>query len=78
MQKKIVPDTLGDVVKTARQKKQMTQCKLAERLSISERHLKSIENSYKKPSYNLLVRIIRELDIPADMVFYPEYEENFP
>ena len=75
-QREVIPDILGDVVKSARQEKQMTQIKLAELLSISTRHLKSIENGYRKPSYDLLVRIIHELDIPADAVFHPECEEK--
>jgi transcriptional regulator with XRE-family HTH domain len=65
-------DCLGGVVKSARQEKQLTQCRLSEQLGITPRYLKAIENSGRKPSYDLLVRIIRELDIPADTVFYPE------
>ena len=71
-------DYFGIVVKAARQSKKLTQSKLAEKLSISTRYLKAIENSGQKPSYDLLVRIIRELDIPADAVLYPEPEENVP
>ena len=71
-------DYFGIVVKTARQQKSLTQTKLAERLSISTRYLKAIENSGQKPSYDLLVRIIQELDIPADTVFRPGCnEENY-
>jgi transcriptional regulator with XRE-family HTH domain len=56
----------------------MTQTQLAERLGITPRYLKAIENSGRKPSYDLLVRIVRELDIPADTVFYPECENGKP
>lgn len=65
-------DRFGGVVKSTRQAKRMTQFQLAERLSITARYLKAIENSGRKPSYDLLFRIVRELDIPADAVFYPE------
>jgi transcriptional regulator with XRE-family HTH domain len=65
-------DRLGSAIKSARQEKQLTQCRLAEQLGITPRYLKAIENSGRKPSYDLLVRIICELDIPADAVFYPE------
>jgi len=72
-------DGFGVVVKSSRQAKSMTQSQLADRLDITTRYLKAIENSGRKPSYDLLVRIIRELDIPADTVFYPEHEkENQP
>jgi transcriptional regulator with XRE-family HTH domain len=69
-------DQLGGVVKSSRLAKNMTQLQLAERLAITPRYLKVIENSGRKPSYDLLVRIIRELDIPADTVFYPESAEG--
>lgn len=32
----------------------------------------SIENENKKPSYDVLFRLIRELGISADTIFYPE------
>ncbi len=32
----------------------------------------SIENENKKPSYSVLFRLIRELGISADAIFYPE------
>jgi transcriptional regulator with XRE-family HTH domain len=69
-------DHLGGVVKSARQSMQLTQSQLAERLYITVRYLKSIENSGQKPSYDLLVRIVRELDITADTVFYPKGDER--
>ena len=36
----------------------------------------SIENGRQKPSYNLLYRLVRELSIPANLIFYPEIAEN--
>jgi transcriptional regulator with XRE-family HTH domain len=56
----------------------LTQAQLADRLNITPRYLKAIENSGRKPSYDLLVRMVRELDIPADMVFYPEQGSERP
>ena len=32
----------------------------------------SIENENRKPSYNVLFHLIRELGISADTIFYPE------
>jgi DNA-binding XRE family transcriptional regulator len=46
-------DRLGNVVKSARNEMRLTQLQLAERLGITVRYLKSIENSGQKPSYNL-------------------------
>jgi transcriptional regulator with XRE-family HTH domain len=68
-------DHLGGVVKSARQAKQLTQLQLAERLGITVRYLKAIENSGQKPSCDLFVRIVRELDISADTVVYPDEQK---
>ena len=69
-------DYFGVVVKSARQEKGMTQSQLAERLAITERYLKAIENSGRKPSYDLLVRIIDVLDISADALFRPNQRKG--
>ena len=64
--------TLGDIVKTARLKAGITNEALAERLNVSERYLYRIENKGQKPSFNVLYRLIRELNIVPEEVFYPE------
>ena len=69
-------DYFGIVVKSARQTKGLTQVQLAEVLFISLRYLKAIENSGRKPSYDLLARIVWELQIPADTIFCSESEGN--
>ena len=71
-----VSDKLGSVIKSARLERQLTQKQLADRLSISSHHLKSIENKKKTPSCDLLFYIIRELEISADTIFYPEYRHD--
>jgi len=60
-------------MKAARLEKQLTQKQLAERLSITSHYLMSIENKKSIPSSDLLFQIIRELDISADTIFYPEH-----
>jgi transcriptional regulator with XRE-family HTH domain len=65
-------DKLGRILKDARLAKELTREQLAEIISITPRYLMSIENENKKPSYNLLFRLIRELNISADTIFYPE------
>jgi transcriptional regulator with XRE-family HTH domain len=69
---------LGGVIKAARTNKHLTRNQLANALGISARHLLSIENENQKPSYDVLFSIIRELHIPADLIFYPElgYEQT--
>ena len=71
-----VSDKLGSVIKSARLERQLTQKQLADRLCISSHYLKSIENKKKTPSCDLLFLIIRELEISADAIFYPEYRQD--
>lgn len=69
-------DRLGSILKVARKAKGLTREQLAEIINITPRYLMSIENENKKPSYNLLFRLVRELGISADTIFYPERDNN--
>ena len=44
----------------------------AEKIGISERYLYRIENENKKPSFDVLNRIVHELAIEPELIFYPE------
>lgn len=66
------PETLGSILKAAREKAGITIEALAERAGITERYLYRIENEGKKPSFDVLYKLIRELSISADSIFYPE------
>ena len=65
-------DTLGVVIKNARIQMGLTRKEIAEKLRITPRHLMSIENGRQKPSYDLLYRLVRELSVPTEPIFYPE------
>lgn len=65
-------ETFGKIIKVARQRSELTIEELAERVGITERYLYRIENENKKPSYDVLYRLIRELSISPDLIFYPE------
>lgn len=73
---RIETDMLGAIIKAARKSRGHTREQLAEQLHITPRYLMSIENENQKPSYDVLFRLIRELGISADSVFYPERESN--
>lgn len=60
----------------ARKAKGLSREKLAESLGVSPRYLSPLENENKKPSYHLLYRLVWELEIPADTIFYPEVENK--
>ena len=65
-------DMLGNVVKQARQKADMTIEKLAELVGVTDRYIYRIENEGKKPSFEVLHKIIQVLHIDPDLIFYPE------
>jgi transcriptional regulator with XRE-family HTH domain len=67
---------LGAVIKAARLEKGFTQETLAEKVGIGPRHMMGIENEGGNPSYKVLYRLVRELGIPADGIFYPEKDDN--
>jgi transcriptional regulator with XRE-family HTH domain len=65
-------NSIGSILKTARKAKELTRERLAEIINITPRYLMSIENENKKPSFDVLFRLVRELGISADTIFYPE------
>ena len=69
---------LGNIIKSARVAKHMTQNQLAEEVGITTRHLRAIERGNRKPSYELLFSIVRKLGISANNIFYPECGNSDP
>ena len=65
-------NNLGGIIKAARLKKGLKQDELAEKVGVGPRHMMAIENEGSSPSYEVLYKLIRELCIPADSIFYPE------
>lgn len=60
------------ILKDARNKQNLTQEQLAEKLDISTRYLMTIENETKAPSLQLLFKMIRVFNIDANTIVYPE------
>lgn len=65
-------EIFGAVLKAARQKAGLTVEALAERLGVTDRYIYRLENGSKTPGYAVLYRLIRELAISPDLLFYPE------
>ena len=65
-------ETLGEIIKNARVKADMTVETLANKVGVTERFIYRIENEGKKPSYEILYKLIRELAIIPDRIFFPE------
>ena len=67
-----IPNNLGEIIKKSREKAGITIEALANKLEITERYLYRIENEGNKPSFEVLYKLIRELSISPDLIFYPE------
>lgn len=66
----------GEILKAARKAKNYTKEQVAEHAKISIRYLTAIENEGRKPSYDVLCRLIRCIGISADLIFYPDKEKT--
>lgn len=64
------PEKLSDIVKEFRARANLTVEKVAEQADITERYLYRIENEDKKPSFDVLCRLVQTLPIPGDYIFY--------
>lgn len=63
--------TLGSVIKSARQARNLTRSEASMALRISARYLAGIENENRKPSYDVLARIVQEFGISVDAILFP-------
>lgn len=63
---------LGDVVKQARQKNDVTAEELADRIGVSVRYIYRIESGDKKPSYDVFLKLMEVLAINSELVCHPE------
>ena len=70
-------ETLGEIIKNARIKADITVEDLAAKVGVTERFIYRIENEGKKPSYDILYKLIRELSILPDQIFV-YYGKNVP
>lgn len=58
---------MGVIIQEARIAHGMTQSALAEKIDISLRTVIAIETGKRNPTFEVLYKIIRELNIPADL-----------
>ena len=66
------PETPSEIIKAARDKSDLTVEELTARVVITERYLYRIENEGKVPKFDVLKKLVRELAIDANSIFYPE------
>ncbi len=58
--------TIGDRIKVARKKLNLTQEALAEKVDITLYYMGEIERGEKTPSLDLFIRLVEVLDVSAD------------
>lgn len=70
--------TLGDAVRRARMKLDLTQSEVAESIDVDVRTVLNIENSKGNPKMEVLYPLVRALKIDAKEIFYPEMQRESP
>ena len=71
-------NTLGDAVRRARMKLDLTQSEVAESIDVDVRTVLNIENSKGNPKMEVLYPLVRVLKIDAKEIFYPEIQRESP
>ena len=69
---------LGDVVKCARKRLDLTQNEVADTIQVDVRTIINIENFKGNPKMEVLYPLIRSLKIDAREIFYPELQRESP
>ena len=67
---------LSKLVLNARKKAQLTQEKLCELTKISDRTLQGIEKGDANPQFEVLIPLVRTLDIDPCLIFNPQREDS--
>ena len=67
---------LGDTVKRAREKQELTQAQVADSIDIDMRTVLNIENYKGNPKMEILFPLIRALRIDPNEIFYPERQHE--
>ena len=70
--------SLGDVVKYARKRLDLTQNEVADSIQVDVRTIINIENFKGNPKMEVLYPLIRSLKIDAREIFYPEMQRESP
>lgn len=63
---------IGALLRSAREAKGLTQVALAKETNTAERTIMDIENDKRYPTFEVLYRIVRALNLSADQIFWPD------
>lgn len=69
-------EILGEIVRTKRKSKHLSQEALAKRIGVCKRTIIDIESNIGNPKFEILYPLVRELNLPLYQVFYPEVNGN--
>jgi transcriptional regulator with XRE-family HTH domain len=58
------PDTCGDLIRTWRQRRHLSQLELSSQVAVSTRHLSFVETGRSKPSRDMVLHLADHLDVP--------------
>ena len=57
------------LVKDVRHQKNITLAQLSDKTGISTTHINDIENNIKEPSFSMMIRIAKGLDVDLDKLY---------
>ena len=60
----------GKTIKKYREKRNLTQAQLAQRVSVTPTYVSAIEHNRKEPSHPLVTAISRALDLPREILYW--------
>lgn len=58
---------IGDIVRSAREAKCLSQSALAEMIGVSKQTIIHVEKNRRKPTYDVFCRLVHALDVSADL-----------
>lgn len=65
---------MGPIFKKYRLDAKRTQDEVAEKVGITTRFLMALENEEKRPSLDILLRLVDVLNIPGDAILHPQLQ----
>lgn len=63
---------MGVIIQQARATHGITQAALADKIEVSLRTIIAIEKGKRNPTFDVLYKVIDELNIPADLIFHSD------
>ena len=63
---------VGNIVRSAREARELSQTELAEEASISRQTVIAVESNQRNPTYEVFCRLVHALDISADLIVHPD------